>query len=145
LRAVTDTTMHTDPGTEIRIQILATTEDAVRAGRAIAVATERMREIADIGRDLAVQALLVCPAPEEFTSGDIDLVIGARFACELDDDEMFWRQRDLSRAIFHALGVEALVIDLDSPLDDFLKHIQPVLASPYRDEIGGRNRTFPGV
>ena len=51
-----------------------------RAGRAIVVATERMREIADIARNHAAQALLVCPAPEEFTSdGNIDLIIGARF------------------------------------------------------------------
>ena len=73
-----------------------------------------MREIADIGRDHAAQALLVCPAPEEFASdgSSIDLVIGARFAGELDEDELFWRQRHLSRAIFHALGIEALVIDL---------------------------------
>jgi hypothetical protein len=147
LRAVNAITMHTDPGTQIPIQILATTEDAGRAGRAIAVATDRVREIADIARDHAAQALLVCPAPDEFTSdGSIDLVIGARFAGELDEDELFWRQQHLSRDIFHALRIEALVIDLDRPLDAFLKHIQPMLALPYRDEIGSRSSsTFPGV
>jgi len=82
----------------------------------------------------------------EFTSDGIDLIIGARFAQELDEDQVFWRQRSLAREIFHALRIEALVIDLDSPLDDFLKHIEPMLASPYHDEIGSRSSSaFPGV
>jgi hypothetical protein len=143
LRTVKAITMHTDPGTQIRIQILATT-DTARAGRAIAVATERTREIADIGREHAAQALLVCPAPEEYTS--VDLVIAARFAEKLDEYDLFWRQQNLSRDIFHALRIEALVTDLDRPLDRFLRRIKPMLAVSYRDEIGRRSTSaFPGV
>ena len=36
------------------------------------------------------------------------------------------------------LRVEAVVVDLDSPLEGFLKHIEPMLAAPYRNELGGR-------
>jgi hypothetical protein len=131
--------MDTDEGKEIRIQILAAKEGAGDGGRAVAVARERMREIAAIGRGQGATALLVCPAPEEFSSEGIDLVVAARFGPELDQDAVFWRQHSLSDEIYHALRVQALVLDLDSPLGDFLKHMEPMLASPYRDEIGSRD------
>ena len=72
-------------------------------------------------------------------------MIGARFGQELDEDGVFWRQRDLTREIRHALSVKALVLDLDARLDEFLKHIEPMLVSPYRDEIGGRSGAIPGI
>jgi hypothetical protein len=50
----------------------------------------------------------------------------------------YWRQRSLCKEFHHGLRLETLVLDLDSRLGDFLKHIEPLLASPYRDEIGGR-------
>jgi hypothetical protein len=62
----------------------------------------------------------------------------ARFAEALDEDTVFWRQRSLCNEFHHALRLETLVLDLDSPLEDFLKHIEPMLVAPYRDEIGGR-------
>jgi hypothetical protein len=137
--------MNTEDGKQIRIQILATKDATGPAGRAVAAANGRMQELADIGRAQGAEALLVCPAPEEFSSEGIDLVIGARFGQELDDDAAFWRQRDLTREIRHALSVKALVLDLDARLDEFLKHIEPMLVSPYRDEIGSRGGAMPGI
>jgi hypothetical protein len=137
--------MNTEDEKNFRIQILVAKDTAGRAGRAVAAAGERTRELADIGRAQGAEALLVCPAPEEFSSEGIDLVIGARFGQELDEDAVFWRQRDLTRKIRHALSVKALVLDLDAELDEFLKHIEPMLVSPYRDEIGGRGGAMPGI
>jgi hypothetical protein len=130
--------MATDDGKQIRIQILAANESAGAGGRAIAVARERLRDVGDIGRGQGAEALLVCPAPEEFTSEGVDLVIGARFGAELDEDAVFWRQRSLAREIRHALRVDALVLDLDLSFDGFVKSIEPMLAVPYRDELGRR-------
>lgn len=132
--------MDMDEGKEIRIQILAANEEAGPAGRrALAVARECMRDIADIGHGQGAEALLLCPAPEEFRSEGIDLVVAARFGQELDEDTLFWRQHSLADEIHDALNVEALVLDLDRPLGEFLKHIEPLLASPYRDELGQRD------
>jgi hypothetical protein len=122
--------------TPIRIQILAAKEGTGSAGRAVAAAHDRLQDIAEIGRRLGAEALLVCPAPE--LDGDtLDLIVAARFDRELDEDTVFWRQRDLCSEIHHALKAEAIVLDLDGPLG-FLKHIEPMLVSPYQDEIGRR-------
>jgi hypothetical protein len=123
-------------GKNIRIQLLAAKEEAGAVARAVGIVRDRMQDVAAIGRARGAEALLVCPAPEEFASDRIGLVIGARFGRELDEDTVFWRQRRLARDIFHALGVEAVVLDLDTPFDDLLKHIEPILAFPYRDELG---------
>jgi hypothetical protein len=128
-----------DDSRQIRIQILAAREEASAGARAVGVARERLHDLADVGRGQGAEALLVCPAPEEFSSDGVGLVIGARFGQELDEDAVFWRQRRLARDIYHALRVEAVVLDLDAPFDDFLRHIEPMLASPYRDEIGRRD------
>jgi hypothetical protein len=124
---------------QVSIQILAVKEGASQGSRALAVARECLPEIAAMGRELGAEALLVCPAPEEFASEGIDLVVAARFGQELDEDTLFWRQHRLADEIRHALKVEALVLDLDRPLGDFLNHIEPLLASPYRDELGRRD------
>ena len=139
-------TMDRDQPTQIRIQILDAKEEAGAVAGAVSIVRDRVQDVADIGRAQGAEALLVCPAPEEFTSDGIGLVVGARFGQELDDDTVFWRQRRLARDIYHALRVEAVVLDLDAPFDDFLKHIEPMLASPYRDEIGRRDGSaVPGV
>src|ERR1700761_2114523 len=99
-------------GKNIRIQLLAAKEEAGAVARAVGIVRDRMQDVAAIGRARGAEALLVCPAPEEFTSDRIGLVIGARFGRELDEDTVFWRQRRLARDIFHALGLEAVVLDL---------------------------------
>jgi hypothetical protein len=131
--------MANDDPKPIRIQILAANEDAGPAARAIAVAQERMEEIADIARRQEAEALLVCPAPEEISEDGFNLIVYARFRKELDEDTVFWRQRSVCREFHHGLRLETLVLDLDTPLKDFLKHIEWMLAVPYRDEIGGRD------
>ena len=128
-----------ESGKNIRIQLLSAKEEAGAVARAVDVVRDRMQDVAAIGRERGAEALLVCPAPEEFSSDGIGLVIGARFERELDEDAVFWRQRRLARDIFHALRVEAVVLDLDAPFDDLLKHIEPILAFPYRDELGRRD------
>jgi hypothetical protein len=130
--------MASDEPKPVRIQILAAKEEAGAAARAVAVARERMAEIADIARQQEAEALLVCPAPEEISEEGVDLVVYARFADTLDEDTVFWRQGSLCNEFHHALRLETLVLDLDTPRMDFLKHIEPLLAAPYRDEIGGR-------
>lgn len=130
--------MDTDPNKSIRIQILDASEEAGAGGLAVAAAREHIRELAAIGRSQDAEALLVCPAPEEFTSEGIDLVIGARFEQKLDEDMVFWRQRTLAGAINDALRHRALVLDLDRSFDGFVKSIASLLASPYHDEIGRR-------
>ena len=124
---------------KIRIQILDAKEEAGEAARAVGVIRDREQEVAMIGMAQGAEALLVCPAPEEFASDGFGLVIGARFGRELDEDAVFWRQRRLSRDIFHALRVEAVVLNLDAPFDELLKHIEPMLAFPYRDDLGRRD------
>ena len=130
--------MDKDDSKKIRIQILAAKEDAGAGGRAVAVAREHMSEVAALGCGQGAEALLVCPAPEEFTSEGIDLVVGARFGQDLDEETVFWRQRRLAGEIHDTLRHRALVLDLDVSLNDYLKSIAPLLASPYRDEIGRR-------
>jgi hypothetical protein len=121
----------------IRIQILAANEQAGRSGLAVGLVRQHLPHIADIAQKKGAEAMLVCPAPEDFVDEGIDIVVAARFGRELAEDVVFWRQRSLADAIHHKLQVAAMVIDLDGPLDDFLKHIEPLLASPYRDELGG--------
>jgi hypothetical protein len=135
--------MDKDDGKQICIQVLAAKEDTGAGGRAVAVVRDRVRDVAEIGREQGAEALLVCPAPEEFSGDGIDLVVAARFGPELDEEAVFWRQRSLAKDIYHALRIEALVLDLDGPFDDFLKQIEPMLASPYRDEIGRRDGAVP--
>jgi hypothetical protein len=121
----------------IRIQILATNEQAGRSGLAVGIVSQHLPHIADIAQKKGAEAMLVCPAPEEFVNEGVDIVVAARFGRELAEDVVFWRQHSLADAIHHELQVAAVVIDLDGPLDGFLKHIEPLLASPYRDELGG--------
>jgi hypothetical protein len=121
----------------IRIQILAANEQAGRSGLAVGLVRQHLPHIADIAQKKGAEAMLVCPAPEDFVDEGIDIVVAARFGRELAEDVVFWRQRSLADAIHHELRVAAMVIDLDGPLDGFLKHIEPLLASPYRDELGG--------
>jgi hypothetical protein len=137
--------MAADDGKPIQIQILEARQDTGSAGRGVAIAREHFREVADIGRSQGAEALLVCPAPEEYTGEGIDLVVAARFGRELDEDAVFNRQRCLAREIYNALRVEAAVVDLDLPLDGLLKHIGHLLASPYRDEIGRRGGVVSGI
>jgi hypothetical protein len=132
--------MPIDKPRPIRIQILAAKEEAGAAARAIADAQQRMEEITEIARRQEAEALLVCPAPEEISEEGVNLVVYARFPETLDEDTVFWRQRSLCNEFHHTLRLEALVLDLDSAREDFLKHIAPMLASPYRDEIGGARR-----
>jgi hypothetical protein len=121
----------------IRIQILAANEQAGRSALAVGLVRQHLPHIADIAQKKGAEAMLVCPAPEDFVDEGIDIVVAARFGRELAEDVVFWRQRSLADAIHHELQVAAMVIDLDGPLDGFLKHIEPLLASPYRDELGG--------
>lgn len=133
--------MDTNDVTKIRIQILAAKEEAGAGGRAVGVVRERVKDVAAIARGQGAEALLVCPAPEEFVGEGVELVVAARFGEELDEDTLFWRQHGLADDIHHALKVEALVLDLDGPLGEFLKHVEPMLTFPYRDEIGRRDRS----
>lgn len=121
----------------ISIQILAANEQAGRGGLAVGLVRQHLPKIADIARKKGAEAMLVCPVPEELASEGIDIVVAARFGRELAQDVLFWRQHSLADAIRHELQVTAVVIDLDGPLDGFLKHIEPMLVSPYRDELGG--------
>jgi hypothetical protein len=132
--------MDTDDS-NIRIQILEAKEDTGSAGRAVAIARERRAELSAVGCSEGAEALLVCPAPEVFVSEGVDLVVAARFGEELDDDTVFWRQHTLADRIHHELQLKALVVDLDGSRG-FVRQIEPMLAVPYRDEIGARN---PGV
>lgn len=120
----------------IPIQILAANEQTSRGGLAVGLVRQHLPKIADIAQKKGAEAMLVCPAPEEFASEGIDIVVAARFGGELAQDVLFWRQHSLADAIHHELQVAALVIDLNGPLDGFLKHIEPMLACPYRDELG---------
>ena len=131
---------------DIRIQILDAKEGTGFGSQGTAVARTLRQDVVEIGRSQGAEALLICPAPEELHSDGIDLVIAARFGQELDEDAVFWRQHSLAREISHTLRVETLVLDLDGPLEGFLKHIGPMLASPYRDEIGRRDDgALPGI
>ena len=130
--------MATDDDTQIRIQILAASEETGRVGRAIAAIGRCGEDFAAVAGALGAEAVLVCPAPEELAGEGVDVVVAARFAEELDEDAVFWRQRRLTQELHDVLRVDAVVVDLDSPLDGFLKHIEPMLAAPYRNELGAR-------
>ena len=124
-------------GSQIRIQILDANEEAGAVGRrAVTIVRSRVQEIAGIGRELGAEALLICPAVEGFAAEGIEVVIGARFGVELDDEAIFWRQRNLTDAIDDRLNVRALVLDLDLSLEGYISSIRSLLAAPYRDELG---------
>jgi len=129
--------MNTEDEKQIRIQILAAREETSPAGRAVAVAQARMPELVAVGRSEGAEALLVCPAPEGLVDEGIDMVVAARFGNELDEEDVFWRQQQLAERLHHELELKALVVSLDGSLG-FVRHIEPMLAVPYRDEIGGR-------
>ena len=124
---------------QTRIQILDTKQEAGAVARSIGELHARVKDIAAIGRGQGAEALLVCPAPEELAGEAIDVVIAARFGDALDEETLFWRQHSLADEFHHTLNVEALVLDLDRSLDQLLNHIGPLLASPYRDELGRRD------
>jgi hypothetical protein len=105
----------------------------------MAVARQRVAEIAEIARRQEAEALLVCPAPGDISEEGVNLIVYARFGEELDEDMVFWRQGSLCNEFHHVLRLKTLVLDLDTPRGDFLRHIEPLLAAPYRDEIGGRS------
>jgi hypothetical protein len=126
-----------------RIQILPARDGTGPAGRAVAIARECADVVAEIARAQEAEALLLCPAPPEYVSEGLTLVIAARFAPELDEDAVFWRQRALATKIFHALRIDAMVLDLDAPMGAFLNYMQPMLAAPYVDEIGRREGRLP--
>ena len=132
--------MHDAP---IPIQILAAKEGASPAGRAVAIAREHLPLIADVARAQRAEALLICPAPDEYVDDGFNLVIAARFGKELDEDAVFWQQLALSNAIHAALRVESTVLNFDGPIEGLLKSIAPLLACPYRDEIGRRGAAGP--
>jgi hypothetical protein len=75
--------MDKDDGKQICIQVLAAKEDTGAGGRAVAVVRDRVRDVVEIGREQGAVALLVCPAPEEFSGDGIDLVVAARFGPSL--------------------------------------------------------------
>ena len=99
----------------IRIQILATNDEAGAAGEAIAVAQAKRQQIAAIGEGQGAEALLVCPAPEGYVNDGFSLVVFARFPAGFDEDTVFWRQRQLGQELFSKLRLSATVSDLDAP------------------------------
>lgn len=124
---------------QTRIQILDAKQEAGAAARSIGAMRTRMQDVTAIGRGQGAEALLVCPAPEALAGEGIDVVVAARFGDALDEDALFWRKHRLADEFHHTLNVEALVLDLDRSLDELLDHIGPLLASPYRDELGRRD------
>jgi hypothetical protein len=122
----------------IRIQILATNDEAGTAGEAIARAESRRADIAAIGEGQGAEALLVTPAPDEYVNDGFPLVVFARFPAELDEETIFWRQIGLGDELFGKLRLLAVVLDLDAPQGGFLRHIGYMLAAPYRDELDRR-------
>jgi hypothetical protein len=128
---------------QTRIQILDAKQEAGAAARSIDTIRTRLEDLAAIGRGHGAEALLVFPVPEELAGERIDVVVAARFAEAADADALFWRQHNLADEFHHALNVKALVLDLDASLDGLLSHIAPLLASPYRDELGRRDGAGP--
>ena len=133
-----------EAGKQTRIPILAAREETGRVGRALAAIGRCGDDFAAVAGALGAEAVLVCPAPEELAGEGVDIVVAARFAEELDEDTVYWRQLRLMQDIHHVLRVEAVVVDLDSPLDGFLNHIEPMLAAPYRNERGSRGAVVQG-
>jgi len=133
-----------DESKQTRIQILAAREETGRVGRAIAAIGRCGDDFAAVASSLGAEAVLVCPAPEELAGEGVDIVVAARFAEGLDEETVFERQLQLMQDIHHVLRVEAVVVDLDTPLDEFLEHIEPMLAVPYRNELGSRGTAVQG-
>jgi hypothetical protein len=129
---------------QVRIQILPAREETGRVGRAITTIGRCRDEFAAVAGSLGAEAVLVCPAPEELAGEGVDIVVAARFAKELDEETVFERQLQLMQDMHHVLRVEAVVMDLDTPLDKFLEHIGPMLAAPYRNELGRRGTAVQG-
>lgn len=123
----------------VRIQILAVKEEAGVTAHAVAAAEKGRAELAAIARQHGASALLVCPAPDGYVEDGFNLVVAARFEELLDEEATVLRELDLSSAIDHALQVRAVPLNLDGPLGRFLDYIDPMLVSPYRDEIGRRS------
>jgi hypothetical protein len=134
----------TEKSKQVRIQILAAREETGRIGRAIAAIGRRGDDFAAVAGSLGAEAVLVCPAPEELAGEGVDIVVAARFAEELDEETVYERQLQLMQGIHHVLRVEAVVVDLDTPLNEFLEHIEPMLAAPYRNELGSRGSVVQG-
>jgi hypothetical protein len=127
----------------VRLQILAVKKEAGPTAHAVAAAEKGRAQLDEIARRHGAQALLVCPAPDGYVEDGFNLVVAARFAEQLDEDATVLRKLDLSRAIDRALHVRTITFNLDEPLGGFLSYIDPMLAAPYRDEIGppSPNRT----
>jgi hypothetical protein len=136
--------MEMDDRRQTRIQILAAREETGRVGRAVAAISRCAEDFAAVAGERGAEAVLVCPAPEGLAGEGVDVVVAARFAEDLDEDAVFWRQLKLMQDIHDLLQLQAAVVDLDSPLDGFLNHIGPILAAPYRDELGSRGSTVRG-
>jgi hypothetical protein len=122
-----------------RIQILDVRDEEYPATRSIGVIRSHVQEVAAIGRRQGAEAMLVCPAPEQFIDEGIHVVIAARFREAVDEDDLLLRHNTLADEFHHALKVEAVVMDLDRPLDRLLNTIGPLLTVPYRDELGRRD------
>ena len=73
----------------IRIQILAANDQAGRGSLAVGLVRQHLPHIADIAQKKGAEAMLVCPAPEEFVNEGIDIVVAARFGRELAQDVLF--------------------------------------------------------
>jgi hypothetical protein len=121
----------------IRIQILTPKEEADATAQAVAIARRNHSQLTEVARQHRAEALLVCPAPEGFVEDGFNLAVAMRFEEELDEETAVFRQTDLAIAINRALGVRTVSLDLDN-LGGFLRYIAPLLAAPYRDEIGPR-------
>jgi hypothetical protein len=120
----------------IPIQILAVNEEAGAIACAVSAAEKGRAQLAQIARLHGAEALLVCPAPNGYVEDGFNLVVASRFAEEPDEEAALLRRLDLSRAIERALKVRVVTFDLNEPLGGFLAYIDPMLAAPYRDEIG---------
>jgi hypothetical protein len=118
-------------------RILAAKEGAGRVGHAIAAIARCEADFAAVAAEIGAEAALVCPAPDGLASEGVDVVVAA-LPEDLEENAVFWRQLRLMQDIYDLLQVQAAVVDLDSWLDGFLKHIEPLLAAPYRDELGSR-------
>jgi len=123
--------------TPIPIQILAAKDDAGATAHAVTVAHKNRVQLAEVAREHGAEALLVCPAPEGFMEDGFNLAVAMRFEEALDEETVVSRQLDLAIAIDRALRIRTVSLDLDN-LGGFLRHIAPLLAAPYRDEIGPR-------
>jgi hypothetical protein len=145
VRANTEALHHTspEPVKPFSQKLMDVEQEAGAAAQSIDAIRARLWDVAEIGRGQGTEALLVCPAPEELADDKISVVIAARFGDALDEETLFWRQHSLADEFHHALNVEALVLDLDASLDELLSHIAPLLASPYRDELGRRDGAGP--